>query len=126
MARDTFVYLLLYFLMLPPVCAEEPNHSLGNERPYKYIGNTFTHIFHRPSCPFAKKMWTGHMILFQFRKQAIEDQYSPCRYCLPPFWLAVHASLKSPQPQSVPAFEPDTSNNPNSESKEIAAPTGQP
>src|SRR6185437_100380 len=56
--------------------------------PYKYVGNNFSHKFHRPSCPFARKMWPQRMQLFHFRKQAIDSDYRPCRYCLPPVWTS--------------------------------------
>jgi len=49
---------------------------------YKYVGNSFSFKFHRPSCPFAKAMWRGHVIKFQYRKQAIDAGQKPCRYCL--------------------------------------------
>jgi hypothetical protein len=72
--------------------------------PYKYIGNNFSLKFHRPSCPFAKAMWEGHIELFHFRKDAIAAKYAPCRYCLPPQWTSVSATmLASPAKATAPA-----------------------
>lgn len=59
----------------------------------KYVGNTGSHIFHRPSCPFAQAMDPGHRVSFRFRHDAIDRDFVPCRYCLPPVWLSVHAVL---------------------------------
>jgi hypothetical protein len=70
---------------LPPL-ADTP-------RPYKYVGNSFSHKFHRPGCPFARQMWSQRQVFFHYRCQAIEDKYLPCRYCLPPVWLSVRAKI---------------------------------
>ena len=61
--------------------------------PYKYVGNSFSLKFHRPSCPFAKAMSLRHVQLHHFRKQAIQAGQKPCKYCLPHDWKEVHASL---------------------------------
>jgi hypothetical protein len=65
---------------------------------YKYVGNLFSLKFHRPSCPFARAMWRGNIIRFQYRKQAIEAGQKPCRYCLPPNWKSVGASILKTSP----------------------------
>lgn len=86
--------------------------------PYKYVGNNFSHKFHRPSCPFAKAMDVEHVELFHFRKEAIDAGQSPCRYCLPPYWKTVESKLipntvrERPAPQPVPpASGQDVNNN---------------
>jgi hypothetical protein len=69
-------------------------NSQGNEiLPYKYIGNTFSNKFHRPWCPFSQVMNAKHANFFCFRYQAIDDGFTPCRYCLPPYTKSVHAVL---------------------------------
>ncbi len=68
--------------------------------PLKYIGNSFSLKFHRPSCPFAKAMWSERVVLFHFRKEAISGGFKPCRYCLPPVWKSVSCKLL---PRSAPA-----------------------
>ncbi len=85
--------------------------------PYKYVGNNFSHKFHRPSCPFAKAMDVEHVELFHFRKEAIDAGQSPCRYCLPPYWKTVQSKLipntvrESPAPVPVaPVSGPDVNN----------------
>lgn len=60
---------------------------------YKYVGNRFSHKFHRPSCPFAQLMSGGNVEYFCYRKQAIEQGFKPCRYCLPPWWKSVNATI---------------------------------
>lgn len=67
--------------------------------PYKYVGNSFSLKFHRPSCPFAKAMSLHHVQLHHFRKQAVQAGQKPCKYCLPPNWKEVHASLLPADPQ---------------------------
>lgn len=67
---------------------------------YKYVGNSFSFKFHRPSCPFARAMWRGHVVKFQYRKQAIDAGQKPCRYCLPPYWKSVGAKILRATPES--------------------------
>jgi len=64
--------------------------------PIKYWGNSFSLKFHRPSCPFAKAMSAHHVMFFNFRKQAIDSGQVPCRYCLPPNWTTVRATILDP------------------------------
>ncbi len=61
--------------------------------PYKYYANSFSHKFHRPSCPFGMCISKRHLVLFHFRKDAIEAHYAPCKYCLPPVWWSVHGVI---------------------------------
>lgn len=68
------------------------------EPAYKYVGNSFSGKFHRPSCPFARAMNPNHVVHFRFRKDAIEHGQQPCRYCLPPDWTNVRAVL-IPKPE---------------------------
>lgn len=87
-----------------PEGLDEPQEQTPeSERPkpiYKYIGNSFSFKFHRPSCPFAKAMWRGHVLRFQYRKQAIDAGQKPCRYCLPPYWKSVGAKILKQEPES--------------------------
>jgi hypothetical protein len=64
--------------------------------PYKYVGNSYSLKFHRPSCPFAKAMSVNHVQLFHFRREAIEAGEKPCNYCLPQSWGSVKAVVKPP------------------------------
>ena len=61
--------------------------------PFKYTGNLITHKFHRPRCPFCRVMAEAKRQPFHFRCQAIEQGYLPCRYCLPPIWTTVRATI---------------------------------
>ncbi len=69
----------------------ESDSSTTTDLPYKYVGNTFSLKFHRPSCVFARAMSAGRVELFHFRRQAVEAGMQPCRYCLPPDWKTVRA-----------------------------------
>jgi hypothetical protein len=62
----------------------------------KYVGNSYSHKFHRPGCPFAKQIWGDRIVEFQYRQQAVDDHYLPCQYCLPRVWLSVHACIICP------------------------------
>lgn len=73
--------------------------------PIKYWGNSFSLKFHRPSCPFAKAMSAHHVMFFNFRRQAVESGQVPCRYCLPPDWTTVRATIWHPA-QPVPEAQP--------------------
>lgn len=64
--------------------------------PVKYIGNSESRKFHRPSCPYACIMAHSKRVRFFYRRQAIACGHIPCRYCLPPVWKVVRARLQSP------------------------------
>jgi len=73
-----------------------PADNLGLQPlPFKYIGNSFSSKFHRPSCPFARCISSRHLVLFARRKDATDQKFVPCRYCLPPSWTQVHAIILS-------------------------------
>lgn len=67
-----------------------------SELPVKYIGNSQSHKFHRPSCPFARIMAPNKRMQFYFRRQAVGYGQKPCRYCLPAVWRVVRARLLTP------------------------------
>jgi len=116
----------------------------SNSQPvYKYTGNAFSLKFHRPSCPFAKVMWKRNIVRFEYRKQAIDAGQKPCRYCLPPDWKSVGASILDGQkvsgpgapeqttdpgtgtvlqPCPLPALEPVPSNSSQADSNDEKAP----
>ncbi len=77
----------------------ETNQRTGEVRAaYKYLGNSFSMKFHRPSCPFARMMWRCNVVRFPFRKDAVERGYKPCKYCLPQSWKSVGAKILSAPP----------------------------
>ena len=87
------------------------SHGAEAQPLYKYIGNSFSAKFHRPSCPFAKVMEARHIVLCQFRRDAVSYGMTPCRYCLPPFWLTVKAAI-------IPSARCDTTGNDSKVAKE--------
>jgi hypothetical protein len=70
--------------------------------PFKYVGNSFSCIFHRPSCPFAQCISANHLRFFARRFHATDRGYRPCGYCLPKSWTTVHVVLMSNQSQRAP------------------------
>ncbi len=81
-------------LIIEQSATAQTSYENAVEQPiYKYTGNSFSQKFHRPSCKFARAMWRGHVVRFQYRKQAIDAGQKPCRYCLPPDWKTVGAKI---------------------------------
>ena len=48
-----------------------------------YIGNRKSHKFHRPDCRYGKKISPGNRTCFDFREEAINTGYTPCKVCKP-------------------------------------------
>jgi micrococcal nuclease len=50
--------------------------------PY-YVGNRKSLRFHRPSCPYGKKMSKSNRIIFKSRSDACKAGFCRCKKCLP-------------------------------------------
>ena len=50
--------------------------------PY-YVGNRKSLRFHRPSCPYGKKMSKSNRIIFKSRSDACKEGFCRCKKCLP-------------------------------------------
>lgn len=48
-----------------------------------YIGNSNSHIFHKPSCSSANTMKEENKVFFKSRDYAVKSGYSPCKRCNP-------------------------------------------
>jgi hypothetical protein len=99
------ISIALLFASLQPPSANADEQSL----PYKYVGNNFTHVFHKPSCDFAKRIWTTRLELFHFRQDAVDAHYKPCNWCLPQRWWRCSGKLISSHKDSsveTPASPP--------------------
>lgn len=72
------------------------NQAQNNREDYKYLGNMVSLKFHCPGCPYGQIMARPKRIFFQYRYQAIEQGFKPCRFCLPPVWKTVRARLINP------------------------------
>ena len=48
-----------------------------------YLGNKNSFRFHRPNCPFGRKVFKNNIIRFQSRYEAFWEGYSPCKKCRP-------------------------------------------
>jgi micrococcal nuclease len=57
-------------------------HTLSKTREIR-IGNSNSFRFHRPDCPFAKKISKNNRLRFQSRFEAFWEGYAPCRRCRP-------------------------------------------
>jgi len=77
--------------------------------PFKYVGNTFSSKFHRPSCPFAKCISHRHLVFFGRRFNAVDAGYKPCQYCLPPDWKTVHLVVLGHRDGESSGEKPDRS-----------------
>ena len=58
------------------------SRSPGREEKY-YLGNINSYRFHRPVCPFGRKMSKKNVVRFQSRYEAFWAGYSPCKRCRP-------------------------------------------
>ena len=57
-------------------------------RPFKndekfYVGNKYSFRFHRPDCPFGKKMNPRNRVILKNCYEAFWKGYSPCKRCRP-------------------------------------------
>ena len=48
-----------------------------------YLGNKNSHRFHRPGCPFGRKIRSHNLLMFQTRREAFWEGFSPCKRCRP-------------------------------------------
>lgn len=58
------------------------SRALGRDEKY-YLGNKNSYRFHRPNCPFGKKVSKKNVVRFQSRYEAFWAGYSPCKRCRP-------------------------------------------
>ena len=56
--------------------------SPATEEKY-YLGNKNSYRFHRPNCPFGRKVSKNNIVRFQSRYEAFWEGYSPCKKCRP-------------------------------------------
>ncbi len=65
---------------------------------YKYVGNKESFKFHKLTCPYALCMAKFRRNYFLYRYLAIEANYQPCKFCLPPYWVSVKADIINKNP----------------------------
>ncbi len=82
--------VVLAFAAVASAAAAE---TLLEPLPVKYVGNSYSLKFHRPSCPFAQVMYRRRRLDFRFRHEAIERGFSPCCWCLPKRWKHLEGRL---------------------------------
>jgi micrococcal nuclease len=58
------------------------SRSPATEEKY-YLGNKNSFRFHRPNCPFGRKVSKDTIVRFQSRYEAFWEGYSPCKKCRP-------------------------------------------
>jgi micrococcal nuclease len=54
----------------------------GEKEPH-YLGNTHSYRFHRPACPFGKRIGPHHLVKFPTRHEAFWEGFAPCKECIP-------------------------------------------
>lgn len=55
----------------------------SNENSASFIGNSSSHIFHKPDCSSAENMKDGNKVTFESRDEAVVAGYTPCKRCSP-------------------------------------------
>lgn len=48
------------------------------------VGDSATHVYHLPSCPYAAKISAAHLVYFNSPAEAKAAGYRPCQHCNPP------------------------------------------
>lgn len=48
-----------------------------------YLGSSKSYRFHRPGCPFAKKILPHNFVSFKDSREAFWEGFSPCKQCIP-------------------------------------------
>ena len=48
-----------------------------------YIGNSNSHVFHKPSCSSANTIKEENRVSFKSREDAVKSGYTPCKRCNP-------------------------------------------
>jgi len=56
-------------------------HLKGKEK--NYLGNRRSYRFHRPSCPFGRRIKSSNLVRFKSRRDAFWEGFSPCKHCKP-------------------------------------------
>ena len=49
----------------------------------EYWASKESYIFHRPSCEWAQEILDHNLIVYNSRKEAIDDGREPCHVCYP-------------------------------------------
>jgi len=57
--------------------------NLLRDRGENCLGNRKSYRFHRPDCPFARRISKKNLIRFRSRDDAFWEGYSPCKRCNP-------------------------------------------
>jgi len=69
-----------------PATAESikmPQQQKPAKTEYKYVASGKSGIFHRPDCPFVKRIKPENLVGYKTRTEAIKDGKRPCRRCKP-------------------------------------------
>ena len=54
-----------------------------NQKEDEYWASKESYIFHRPSCEWAQEILDHNLIVYNSRKEAIDDGREPCHVCYP-------------------------------------------
>jgi len=54
-----------------------------SDRQSEYVGSKNSKVFHKSSCPHARRLKPESMIIFSSRQQAIDSGRQPCKTCNP-------------------------------------------
>ncbi len=66
-----------------PKAASSSAATVTTKKVMKFVGNSETKKFHKPSCEWAKKMNKENKVEFASTADAKKAGYEPCKVCLP-------------------------------------------
>jgi len=50
---------------------------------YKFVASKNSKVFHKPDCPFAKRIKPENLVTFKSRSEAVQAGKRPCKRCNP-------------------------------------------
>jgi hypothetical protein len=73
------VFAVAGFFLTGSAAAPEPQPI----EPTAFYASSKSYIYHLPSCVWAQKITSGHLIIFRNREAAEKAGYRPCKVCKP-------------------------------------------
>ncbi|UCF57116.1 MAG: nuclease, partial [Deltaproteobacteria bacterium] len=55
----------------------------GAKMERRYLGSSKSYRFHRPACAFAGQIRPRNLVIFENRRKAFWEGFSPCKRCRP-------------------------------------------
>ena len=74
---------LTTLLVLVGACLLFAGNSAAPGSSTGYYGSSKSNIYHLPSCKWAQKITSEHLIIFKSKEEAASKGYRPCKVCKP-------------------------------------------